>query len=111
MTRLGLLGVMLVLAGPAAAAQTAPPAGQPAPAQPGAPQPAAPQPGEATKPRYTYDPEGGGEPFQKLVGLGNDLESNASGPSGVAGLLISDVTVKGILQDRNGFVAMIQAPE
>ena len=111
MTRLGLLGVMLVLAGSAAAAQSAPPAGQPAQPQPAAPQPAAPQPVEATKPGYSYDPEGRRDPFQSLLGRGNDPQSNASRPSGVAGLLISDVAVKGILRDRGGFVAMIQAPE
>jgi len=106
MTRLGLLGVMLLLAGSAAAAQSAPPAGQPAQAQP-----AAPQPVEATKPGYSYDPEGRRDPFQSLLGRGNDPQSNTSRPSGVAGLLISDVAVKGILRDRGGFVAMIQAPE
>jgi type IV pilus assembly protein PilP len=107
----GLLGVMLVLAGSAAAAQTAPPAAspaQPAPAQPQAP---AAQPVEAAKPGYSYDPEGRRDPFQSLLGRGNDPQANANRPSGVAGLLISDVSVKGILRDRTGFVAMIQAPE
>jgi type IV pilus assembly protein PilP len=111
MTRVGLLGVMLVLAGSAAAAQTAPPAAspaQPAPAQPQAP---AAQPVEAAKPGYSYDPEGRRDPFQSLLGRGNDPQANANRPSGVAGLLISDVSVKGILRDRTGFVAMIQAPE
>jgi type IV pilus assembly protein PilP len=105
MTRVGLLGVMLLLAGSSAAAQSTPPAAQPA--QPPAPA----QPVEAAKPGYTYDPEGRRDPFQSLLGRGNDPQANASRPSGVAGLLIGDVSVKGILRDRNGFVAMIQAPE
>ncbi len=66
---------------------------------------------EAAKPGYSYDPEGRRDPFQSLLGRGNDPQANASRPSGVAGLLIGDVSVKGILRDRNGFVAMIQAPE
>ena len=111
MTRVGLLGVMLVLAGSPAAAQTAPPAVPPA--QPAASQPQTPaaQPVEAAKPGYSYDPEGRRDPFQSLLGRGNDPQANANRPSGVAGLLISDVSVKGILRDRTGFVAMIQAPE
>ena len=111
MTRVGLLGVMLVLAGSPAAAQTAPPAAPPA--QPAASQPQTPaaQPVEAAKPGYSYDPEGRRDPFQSLLGRGNDPQANANRPSGVAGLLISDVSVKGILRDRTGFVAMIQAPE
>ena len=111
MTRVGLLGVVLVLAGSPAAAQTAPPAAPPA--QPAASQPQTPaaQPVEAAKPGYSYDPEGRRDPFQSLLGRGNDPQANANRPSGVAGLLISDVSVKGILRDRTGFVAMIQAPE
>ena len=110
MTRVGLLGVMLVLAGSPAAAQSAPPAAQPA-AQPAPLQPAAPQPVEAAKAPYSYDPEGRRDPFESLLGRGNDPKTPSARPSGVAGLLISDVSVKGILRDRNGFVAMIQAPE
>jgi hypothetical protein len=109
MTGVGLLGVMLVLAGSPAAAQSAPPAAQPAP-QPAPSQPA-PQPVEAVKPPYSYDPEGRRDPFESLLGRGNDPKMPSSRPSGVAGLLISDVSVKGILRDRSGFVAMIQAPE
>jgi type IV pilus assembly protein PilP len=111
MTRLGLVGVMLVLAGSPAAAQTAPPAAPRAQSAAQTPvQPPA-QPVEAAKPGYSYDPEGRRDPFQSLLGRGNDPQANANRPSGVAGLLISDVSVKGILRDRTGFVAMIQAPE
>ena len=68
MTRVGLLGVMLVVATSAAAAQTAPAAQAPA-SQPQAP---AAQPVEAAKPGYSYDPEGRRDPFQSLLGRGND---------------------------------------
>ena len=109
MTRVGLVGVLLVLAGSPATSQSAPPAAQPA-AQPAPSQPAT-QPVEAPKPPYSYDPEGRRDPFESLLGRGNDPKVPSARPSGVAGLLISDVSVKGILRDRNGFVAMIQAPE
>jgi hypothetical protein len=32
-------------------------------------------------------------------------------PPGPAGLLIGEVTVKGIVRDRSGFIAMIQGPD
>jgi Tfp pilus assembly protein PilP len=32
-------------------------------------------------------------------------------PPGLPGLLIGEVTVKGVLRDRMGFVAMLQAPD
>ena len=85
----------------------APSAGSaPAPAQPAA----APveQPSDAG---FSYDPEGRRDPFLSLLGRGNDPRLGASRPSGVAGLLIADVTVKGILRDKAGFVAMIQSPD
>ena len=35
----------------------------------------------------------------------------AARASGLAGLLIGEVTVKGVLRDRSGFIAMLQAPD
>ena len=32
-------------------------------------------------------------------------------PGGLSGLLIGEVTVKGVLRDRSGFMAMLQAPD
>lgn len=87
-----------------------------APAQTAAPVAAAPSqptttpvqaPGEAG---FVYDPEGRRDPFLSLLGRGNDPRA-ATRPPGVAGLLIADVTVKGILRDKAGFVAMIQSPD
>jgi len=89
------------------------PAPAPAPAQaPGAkpPQPAQPAPA-AEAPGYTYDPEGRRDPFVSLLMRGSDPGSPASRPPGPPGLLINEVIVKGIVRDRNGFIAIIQGPD
>jgi Tfp pilus assembly protein PilP len=96
------------------AAQT-PPA-QPSPAQTPAPAPAAKPPQvEATKPvmtpTYSYDPAGRRDPFVSLVGRGVDAQGQAVRPPGLAGLLISEVLVKGVLRDRTGFLVMLRAPD
>jgi Tfp pilus assembly protein PilP len=96
----------------AAAAQQAAPApstGQAAP-QAAAPAPAASQPaGTAAAPAaYSYDSQGRRDPFVSLLTRGNDPRSMANRPPGPGGLLISEVTVKGIVRDRSGFIAMIQ---
>jgi hypothetical protein len=92
-------------------------AGQTPPAQPpaaaGAPAQAGAAPVEAPKPDagWSYDPEGRRDPFLSLLGRGNDPKATSSRPPGVAGLLIADITVRGILRDRSGFIAMIQSPD
>jgi Tfp pilus assembly protein PilP len=75
------------------------------------PQPA-PQPveqGPAAAP-YAYDAQGRRDPFVSLVarGTGERTSRSATGPGG---LLIGEITVKGIVRDRSGFIAMIQGPD
>ena len=86
--------------------------------------PAAPQPengsakatsGTATPtppaaPPYTYEPQGRRDPFVSLIARGSDPGSAASRPTGLPGLLISEVAVKGIVRDRSGLIAMVQGP-
>lgn len=89
---------------PAASAQ--PPAEQPA-TQGGTP---AEQPPAGAG--YSYDPQGRRDPFLSLVQRGADPRANsANRPPGLPGVLISEVTVKGILKDPSGFIAMIEAPD
>jgi len=92
-------------------AQTPP--SQPAPAP--APAPAKPPQVEAGKsaatPAYSYDPAGRRDPFVSLVGRGGDPGSQAARPPGLAGLLISEVMVKGVLRDQTGFLVMLRAPD
>lgn len=100
----------VAVAGQAAGQSTAAP--PQAPASAAAPAEAAPAPMEASGGMgFAYDPEGRRDPFLSLLGRGNDPRTATARPPGVAGLLIADVTVKGILRDKAGFVAMIQSPD
>jgi type IV pilus assembly protein PilP len=95
---------------PAAQPQGAPP---PAGAQPpaGAPAPAAPQ--GASGAGYTYDPAGRRDPFVSLLGRGGDAPvPGAVRVQGLAGMLIGEVTLKGVLKTAKGeFVALLQSPD
>ena len=93
----------------------APPAGAPATPAPQAPQagpatPATPAPQGAG---YSYDPAGRRDPFVSLTGRGGDLPApGGSRPTGLAGLLVNEITVKGVLKSpRGGFLALVQAPD
>jgi type IV pilus assembly protein PilP len=87
--------------------QTPPPAAQPA-AKPAAP--ATPS-GQPATPAYSYDPQGRRDPFLSLLGRGEDTRTPTVRPSGLAGLLIGEITVKGAFRDKNGFIAVLQAPD
>ncbi|MEP6916153.1 MAG: hypothetical protein ABJC89_10930 [Acidobacteriota bacterium] len=71
-------------------------------------QPAAPAAG-LPSPAYTYNPEGRRDPFLSLIGRGD--EAKGARPAGVTGILINEVSIKGIVRDRGAFVAMIQGPD
>lgn len=106
MTGIRLIAMAAALSGATAAA------GQPAPQTP--PAPAAGTPGVQAPPppapAYSYDPRDRRDPFVSLRSRGSDpLGSNR--PAGLQGLLIGEVTVKGIVSDRSGFLAMIQGPD
>jgi Tfp pilus assembly protein PilP len=94
--------------GAAAAQQTGSPT-----ATPQAEKPA--QSDQAAKPAasggYAYNPEGRRGPFVSLTQRGADPRSPASRPPGLPGLLIGEVSVKGILKDPSGYIAMIEAPD
>ena len=83
------------------------PDASPAPA-PGGQQ--ASKPAEAGAP-FTYNPEGRRDPFVSLLGRGADPKAQGVRPPGVPGLLINEVSVKGIVRNSTGFVAMIQGPD
>ncbi len=95
-----------------AAQQAAKPA---APAQgtakPGASATPPKQPLPTVDPAYVYDPAGRRDPFISLVGRGDDQRPAAARPPGLSGLLIGEITVKGVVRDRTGFLAMLRAPD
>lgn len=112
MTSFRLLVCACGLAAATAAAAQQPQAPPPQ-AQSGAPAaaPAQSSAAPAAPQSYAYDPQGRRDPFQSLLARGADPKSVANRPSGVPGLLIGEVTVKGIVRDRSGFIAMIQGPD
>jgi hypothetical protein len=93
----------------AAVAQSAPPA-QPASTSG---KPAAPAPAAVPEAGYSYDPAGRRDPFVSLTSRGADLPMAAGvRPAGVPGLLIGEITVKGIFKSpKGGFLGLLQAPD
>jgi len=89
------------------------PAPAPAPAA-GAPAPASSAPAPQAGPGgagYSYDPAGRRDPFVSLTARGGDLPPAGSRPSGPAGLLVNEITLKGVLKSPKGFLALVQAPD
>ena len=62
-------------------------------------------------PGFTYDPGGRRDPFVSLLTRGNDPRTMVNRAPGLPGVLIGELTVKGIVRDRSGFIAMVQAPD
>ncbi len=88
------------------------PAATPAkPAVPGKPPVPVEQPTPTIDPAYVYEPAGRRDPFISLVGRGDDKSAPTIRPAGLAGLLIGEITVKGVVRDRNGFTALLQAAD
>jgi Tfp pilus assembly protein PilP len=73
--------------------------------------PAAATPAPAPQESYTYRPEGRRDPFLNLVGTGTDAKLSSRKGEGAAGLTVVEISVRGIMQSRGGFVAMIQGPD
>jgi Tfp pilus assembly protein PilP len=89
--------------GPAASATQSP---VPPNAQPAA-QPNAAPVAEA----YAYDPAGRRDPFVSLVGTGTEPPSEVRKGGGVAGLSVTELAVRGVMQSRGSLVAMVQGPD
>ena len=105
---LALGGVALALFVTPVPAQPAKPGPTPA-EQPPAGQPAAVTPDPPST--FTYNSDGRRDPFISLLGRGSDPKSKGTRPAGVPGLLINEVSVKGIVRNTSGFVALIQGPD
>jgi Tfp pilus assembly protein PilP len=59
---------------------------------------------------FTYDPEGRRDPFVSLVRRGTATRDGTLGarPAGLAGLEVAEVTLRGTVRSREGFVAILQ---
>jgi hypothetical protein len=93
-----------------------PAAPAPAPPEVAKETPAAPPPpaaqGTTGGAAYSYDPNGRRDPFVSLTARGGDVPFTGSRPAGAAGLLVNEVTVKGLLKSpKGGLIALVQAPD
>jgi Tfp pilus assembly protein PilP len=84
--------------------------------------PAAPQPPAkkvdlpAPPPNFEYAPQGRRDPFISLVDRGKDQSTQngaatAKRAEGVPGMLTGELTVRGIMQTRGAWVAMVAGPD
>ena len=109
--------VLVMIVATSAYAQT--PAPQP-PAQPAPPaaaaQKSAPESAPTPPPNYQYTPDGRRDPFTSLVNRGTETTSQRGRdvarvrPQGLGGIAVDEVVVRGIMQSRGGWVAMIASP-
>lgn len=61
---------------------------------------------------YAYDPNGRRDPFVNLLSRGSDMRATgATRPPGLPGQLIQELTLKGVLKAKAGFVAVFQASD
>lgn len=99
---------LLVAAGAPARAQAAPAAAPQAVASQAKAPPAGPG-GEG----YSYNPQGRRDPFVSLIarGAGNKTVQGGRRPDGLAGLAVAELSVRGVMQSRNGYIAIVQGPD
>jgi hypothetical protein len=101
-----LVPVLLVAGQPKAAKKA------PAPAVRGARAvPAAPQAAVASPDAYSYRAEGRRDPFVSLVTRGPEGRKDKQAPEGVRGIFANDLVLKGILQSRGTFLAIVTGPD
>jgi Tfp pilus assembly protein PilP len=101
------VAIVLVIVGASAAARAQPPA---APVEAGGT--VTPQTSEPVAPGgYTYKADGRRDPFVSLLGRASDSRSTANRPTGLAGFLINEVVVTGIVKSGAALVAMLRGPD
>lgn len=88
--------------------QPPPPAAPPSQAPPARPQTPVETPNAG--PGYSYNREGRRDPFISLIGRGTGMPGDAR-PEGLAGMLINEISLKGIMRQSGGFVALVQGTD
>lgn len=96
---------LLALASSPAAAQA------PAGGAPSTPAPVAAEAPPSSADAFSYRPEGRRDPFVSLLSRGADTHPTGSRVEGAAGLTVSEISVRGLLQTPDGFVAIVQGPD
>jgi Tfp pilus assembly protein PilP len=61
--------------------------------------------------RAGYDPAGRRDPFVSLLARGESKAPIGGRPNGVKGLLISELTMRGVLRTSGTLLAIVQAPD
>ena len=107
--RFVLLAVSLLLAAPQPARAQAKPVPQAPPPIPSAPP--APTPPPPQREIYMYDPAGRRDPFTDLISQGSGPRITLQRGEGKAGLSVAELSVRGIMQSRGGFLATVQGPD
>ena len=79
------------------------------PAQPATPQPA-PAPAAPAPEPFTYDPAGRRDPFVSLLSRGIEPATGKK-VTGLASLTTAEVMLRGVMQSRNSYVALIAGPD
>ena len=59
---------------------------------------------------YRYDPQGRRDPFRSLIGPTPTIDKG-SRPEGLPGFLIDELKLQGIFKTRQGYTAMMNAPD
>ena len=75
--------------------------------------PAMPTAQPAAKPAieaYTYDAEGRRDPFINLLGTGGETAVVKKG-DGPAGMIVAEISVRGIMQSKGAYVAMVEGSD
>ncbi len=83
------------------------------PVQPTAEPPAellAPEPVEQTE-VYVYEPGGRRDPFVSLLNRGADLPPQSERATGLEGLSINELALRGIVLNEGAYLAVLQAPD
>ena len=64
-------------------------------------------------PGFTYTPEGRRDPFVSLVRRGGTAAGGGTGPrpTGLGGLAVGEVTLRGTMRGREGFVGILQGAD
>lgn len=57
---------------------------------------------------YQYDPAGRRDPFRSLIGA---KDVGRGGPPGVAGFLIEELDLQGVVRTKQGLVGMVTGPD
>jgi Tfp pilus assembly protein PilP len=60
---------------------------------------------------FTYEPRGRRDPFVSPLGTGNEPRLTSRRGEGAAGWTVSEISVRGIVESRDAFVALVQGPD